>query len=152
MKFFLRKIGFLLVLGLLAATPWIIAEVERATTTNPHILMAREIATFPISVNVLNVFLRPESSDHLVVLLHIPKYPDWTGKDRENLKRFILQIVRGSRYTKIDIAIGWDYTAETMRAQGAWKCSELSTTSCEWLKPNAVIKPEFIKWPKEGRP
>ncbi len=153
MKFFLRKIAFLLLLGAAVATPWIIAEVERRTTSDPHILMAREIQQFPIpGVNVLNMFQNTNDLNHVITILHIPRYPDWTGKDRENLKRFILQIVRGTEYRTVDIVIGWDYNVEAMRAQGIWKCAELSTNSCEWEITNVSIKQEFIKWPKEGRP
>ena len=153
MKFFLLTQGFLLVLAALAATPWIIGEVERRTTVDPHIIMAREIQQFPIrGVNVISVFQNPNDANHVLTIMHIPSYSEWAGKDRENLKRYVLQIVRGTEYQKVDIIIGWDYNVEAMRAQGIWKCTELSTTSCEWELANSPIKSNFIKWPKQGRP
>ena len=153
MKYTIRKLGFLLLIAAAIATPWIITEVERRTTTDPHIIMAREIAEFPSGgINVVNVFQAVNDLDKVIVLLHIPDYPDWASKDRENLKRFVLNIVRGTRYQRVDVAIGWDYTAETLRVQGMWVCEGLFAADCEWSKTNIAIKPSFIKWPKEGRP
>lgn len=153
MKYTIRKLGLILVLVLLGAAPFAKAEYDRRTTTDPFILMAREIEDFsPGEVDVINVFQSANDLNQLVVLLNIPSMPDWPKTKPENLKRYVLQVIRGSRYNKVLIGIGWDYPAENLTVQGIYICTELKTDSCSWELTSTKILPDFVKWPGIGRP
>ncbi len=152
MKYTLRKLAMLLVVGLLIASPALYSAYERATTTDPFILIAREIEAYPAPVDVINVVVAPNDINELIVLLWIPDMPNWAATENENLKRYILQVIRGTKYTKVAIGIGWNYTIKTMRIDGIWICPELKTASCEWNTSTIKILDEFMVWPGIGRP
>ena len=153
MKYTIRKLAMLLVVGLLIASPALYSAYERATTKDPFILIAREIEAYPTpGVDVINVVVAPNDINELVVLLWIPDMPNWSTTENENLKRYILQVIRGTRYNKVAIGVGWNYTIKTMRIDGIWVCSELKTASCEWSTSTVRVSDEFLVWPGIGRP
>jgi hypothetical protein len=142
------------ILVALALAPFGIAAYRSANTTNPYILLAREIEAFsPGDVDVIYVFELPDDVRTLAVVAHIEKYPEWKDKKRENFKRFILQLARDEDYyTSLHIVLGWNYTPETMHIQGIIVCGELKVASCKWEQVNVPLSPEFIKWPGIGKP
>lgn len=156
-KFIVRKLVFVLALALLAASPILIHEYKMSVTTDPFILMAREIEAYEVSgVDVIDVDVPENSPELLRVLVQIEDWPKWSErKDRENFKRLVLQIARENGYESLAIHIGWGYPAKEIRVQGTVFCPELSIHVCEWQYPPGGpmrIPEEFIKWPGIGKP
>lgn len=153
MKYVIRKLGLLLVVGLLIASPAIYKAYDRATTKDPFILIARDIEAYPTpGVDVINVVAAPNDLNELIILIWLPDMPNWSATENENLKRYILQVLRGTRYTKVTIGIGWNYTIKTMRIDGVWQCTELKTASCTWDTSTVRVSDSFLVWPGIGRP
>ena len=155
MKYTIRKLLFLLVLGAMVATPFAYTEYKSLTTTDPFILMARDIRQFRKGgINVLTVQENPGLADGITTVLYIRDYPDWSVRqDHPNFNQHVLQAIAKYDYTGVVMAIGWDFPPDQFRVQGAWVCEELRRSSCTYESvPSIILKPEFIQWPKEGKP
>lgn len=155
MKYTLRKLGLVVFLALLVASPFLKVEYDRRTTTDPYILMAREIENWRLGeVDVIKMF-SPGPSDGVLTLVFIENFPTWSDNDRENFKRAVLHIVReNGTFKTMVIAMGWNYTPKTMRIQGIYACDELRAGSCTYdsVFPSIPVKPEDLMWVKIGRP
>lgn len=154
-KYTLRKLAFLVILATLVASPFGIAEYKSLTTTDPYILMAREIERYPIGgIDVLYVADNPRIPDSLSILVFIPEYSKWSErKDVSNFKRDVLGTIANYGYKAVGILVGWDFPPPRFRAQGLISCLELRKSSCIWEPiPSIEVDPEYVKWPGIGKP
>ncbi len=155
MKYTIRELGFLVFLALLIASPLIKMEYDKRTTTDPFILMAREIEDFLSGeVDVITVEEDQNLPNTLTVIVFIEEYPKWSQTAVENFKRYVLQVTREHDYDSLLIVYGWNYSAKKYRVQGTHLCLELKTKSCVWQSviPGVPIETDFIKWPGIGNP
>ena len=138
---------FLVVLVALAASPFLVAEYKSLNTTDPYILIAREVEAFELGgVDVLFVRGRPEKNPTGVeIFAYMPDYSEWSvRKDRVNFERHILRVI--SRY-------GFESVTVVMRVQGLIVCEELRQLSCTWSPvPSISLEDEFLQWPGIGNP
>lgn len=154
-KYTARKLVFILVLATLIATPFGIQAYLSATTTDPYILMAREIEQFEKGgVDVLNVEENRDVGDGVIILAYIESYPEWSlRQDQLNFNQHILRVIARYDFESASILIGWDFPPEDFRIQGAWVCEELRRGSCTWEKvASVIVRSEFIQWPGIGKP
>ena len=154
-KYLIRKLVFILLIVAIIASPFAYLEYKSQTTTDPYILMAREIEDFELGgVDVLALKDHPNIPNGLTLLTYIEDFPNWTvRKDQENFKRHVTDIVRDYDYDAVVIIVGWDYPPKQFRAQGAWVCLELRASACEWdFIPGQTVPQEFITWPGIGKP
>ncbi len=160
MKYTLRKLGFLVVLAALIATPFAVQKYKSLTTTDPYILMAREIESFERSdVDVLFIEKNPnpEFENRVAVFTYIEEYPSWSvRKDQVNFNQFVLQTIAKRDFEAVDIIIGWDFPPNppsAYRVQGLWTCPELRRSSCVWEQvPSIQLKSAYTVWAGMGKP
>lgn len=158
-KFLIRKLLFVVSLALLVYSPFGIAEYKSRTTTDPYILMARELEAFSLpGVDAIWVWDNPGVKNGLAMLVNIAPYPEWTSNQRENFTRYALEVTRGddrgaSEWVALELALGWDYPAESIRVQMVIICTDLRASSCYSQNvPGMTVIPQFIKWPGIGKP
>ncbi len=154
-KFLIRKLLFVTSLALLVYAPFGVADYKSRTTTDPYILMAREIEAFPKGgVDVLYVVDNDAVTNGILVVAYIEDYPDWSlRQDQPNFKRHVIQAVARYDFESVLILIGWDFPPEDFRVQGLFRCMELRRSSCEWEQvPSIRVRPDFVKWPGIGKP
>ena len=155
MKYTIRKLGFLLALVLMTAAPFMYQEYRSLTTTDPYILMARDIERFEKGgVDVLTIQENPELKNGITTVVYIKNYSEWSiRQDIPNFNRHVLRAIAKYSYTAAVIAVGWDFLPEDFRVQGVWICPELRRGSCEWEKvPSVQLDQKFVKWPGIGNP
>lgn len=155
MKYTIRKLLFLLALVSIVGAPFAYTEYKSITTTDPYILIAREMESYSKGgVDVLNVSDNPDRSDGIRMILFIQDYPDWSfRKDQQNLNQLALQAIGRYNFTSVVMFIGWDFKPNNYKVQGSWNCPEMRRQSCEWKAiPGIAIAEEFITWPGIGRP
>lgn len=158
MKYTLRRLGFLLILALLIASPFTIQAYQSATTTDPYILIAREIEGFEKGgVDVLSVEENTEVEDGVLIVTYIEDYPNWSlRRDQENFKSLVLQAISKKDFSAAVVAIGWDFPPippEAYRVQGIWVCGELRRNSCTWEQvPSTQLLPQYTVWAGIGKP
>ena len=156
MKYTIRKLVFILVLFALLASPFAVIEYRSLNTDDPFILMARDIEKGFQSgeVDVLAIFPFPEKPNILSFLVYIPNFSDWSDNIRENLKRYILDLTRGTDYDSIEIAIGWDFPPAQFRIQGLYICDKtFKSANCAWSGDLGLrVDTNFIEWPGIGNP
>lgn len=151
----LRKLGLILILVLAISAPWIVAEVKSRTTTDPFILMAREIEQYPIgNIDVLYLQEHPTKEGGITIVAFLPDYPDWSVRlERENFKRDVISTIMRYGYNSVGIIFGWDYPPPDFRVQGIISCLEPRASLCTYDPvPAQPIAPEFIPWPGIGNP
>lgn len=155
LKYTLRKLAFLVILVSLIASPFAIQEYKSLTTTDPFILMAREIERQPVgNIDVLYLQEHPDREKAITLVAFLPDYPDWTVRlERENFKRDVLSTIMGYGYNSIGIIFGWDYPPPKFQVQGIITCLEPRASLCTY-KPVAAqpIAPEYVSWPGIGNP
>ncbi len=155
-KFLIRKLLFVASLALLVYAPFGVADYKSRTTTDPYILMAREIEAFPKGgVDVLYVGDNDGAKNSILVVTYIEDYPDWSlRQDQPNFKRHVIQTVARYDFESVLILIGWDFPPDRdFRVQGLFSCMELRRSSCEWEQvPSIKLKDQYIKWPGIGKP
>lgn len=155
MKFLIRKLVFLGVLVSLVMAPFLISEYKSIHTTDPYILIAREVEAFELGgVDVLFVRDKPNDATGVEIFAYMPDYPDWSlRKDRVNFERHVLQAIIPYGFTKVIVVMGWDFPPEVMMIQGLIICEELRQLSCTWNPvPSVRLGDEFIQWPGIGNP
>ncbi len=155
MKYTIRKLLFLLSLVSIVATPFLVAEYRSLTTTDPFILIARDIENYDRGeVDVLYVVQNESDKTGIVLLAYIPNYPEWT--ERQGLPNFNQAVIRAiarQNFESVIIFIGWDFPPSEFRVQGTWSCPEMRRLACEWEKvPSVVVSEDFITWPGIGNP
>ena len=147
---------FLVVLVALAASPCLVAEYKSLNTTDPYILIAREVEAFELGgVDVLFVRGRPEKDPTGVeIFAYMPDYSEWSvRKDRVNFERHILRVISRYGFESVTVVMGWDFPPEEMRVQGIIVCEELRQLSCTWSPvPSVSLEDEFLQWPGIGNP
>jgi len=156
-KFLIRKISFVLVLAILVTTPFAVVRYKSLTTTDPYILMARQIEAFDEGdVDVVTTEDHPNLDNGLTVIVNIPDYTKWSERIKENFLRLVMDTARAYNYDDLVIVIGWGAPVETMLIQRAIKCVNLTVVranACsEEAVPGAKIPSEYIKWPGIGNP
>ena len=155
MKYTIRKILFVLALVSIVGAPFAYAKYQSITTTDPYILIARELEGYNKGgVDVLNVSDNPDRPKGIRMIIFIPDYPDWSfRKDQQNFNQLALQAIGRYDFTAVVMFIGWDFKPDNFKIQGSWTCPEMRRQSCEWLAvPGIGIGKEFILWPGIGRP
>lgn len=155
MKFLLRKLVFLVVLVALAASPFLVAEYKSLNTTDPYILIAREVEAFELGgVDVLFVQDKPGNDGGVDIFAYMPDFQEWSvRKDRANFERHVLQVIGRYGYERFTVVMGWDFPPEEMRIQGLIICPELRQSSCTFdVLPSVRLTDEFIQWPGIGNP
>ncbi len=154
MKFLIRKLIFIGILAALIAAPFAYTEFRSATTTDPFILIAREVEAYGQGVDVLSVTEHKSIDDTVVVVTFIPDYSSWSiHQDHANFNGAVLRIIARHGYIGTVIVIGWDFPPPEYRVQGAYVCLELRRVSCVWEKIASVeMLPEFTVWPGIGEP
>lgn len=158
-KYLVRKLLFVIALGLAIYAPIGVTAYQSRNTKDPYILMAREIERWEKKIDVVNVFDNTGVLDGLAVIVNIDPYPEWTPKVRENFTRHVLAVVRGGirgegrEWVALELALGWDYPSREIRVQMLIICTDLRASSCTSQKvAGFVIPPSFIKWPGIGNP
>lgn len=157
-KYTIRKLGFLLVLAALIASPFAVQVYKSATTTDPYILMARAIEGFEKgSVDVVTVEDHFDLVDHLVVVANIPDYDrQWSDRVKENFERHVVALARDNDYGNLFIVIGWGTPVETMLTQLQFLCTNLSVNREDMCVKTdlggAKTPKQYIKWPGIGNP
>ncbi len=154
MKFRIRKLIFLVILFSLVATPFAITEYQSRTTTDPYILVARELERGTKGVDVLGAEDHPNHGGVMTIIMYIKDFPDWSlRQDQPNFQRAVLQAIAKHGYIGALIVVGWDFPPPNYRVQGLWLCPELRRLSCEWeLVPAAEVPDKFMQWPGIGNP
>ena len=154
MKFRIRKLIFLVVLLSLVAAPIAYTEYQSLTTTDPYILVARELERGTPGVDVLAAEDHPDRQGVMTVIVYIEDYPKWTLRQGQpSFNRAVLQAVARQGYEGALIVIGWDFPPPNDRVQGLWTCPELRQLACEWETiPGQVIPDKFMMWPGIGNP
>lgn len=155
MKYTIRKLGFLVVLAVLVASPFIAQKYRSLTTTDPYILLAREIEAFPKGgVDVLNIIDHPQMANGVSVITYIPEFPKWSVRqDQENFKRWFTDAIRSAGWDQATLFVSWDYPPSDLKIQGGWLCDELRTDFCEWTYiPSQPIRPDYVIWEGIGNP
>lgn len=159
LKYTLRKLGFIVVLAALVASPFIVQKYNSLTTTDPYILMAREVEAF--SEGDADVLLvqddgRPQIVDGVIVILHIDDYFRWSDRIIENFNRHVMNAVRPHEYETLLIAIGWGAPADTTLIQREVTCTNIRVQRpdmCETTTvPGMRLPPNLIQWPGIGNP
>jgi len=154
MKYRIRKLIFLLVLASMVLIPMAYAEYESINTTDPFILIAREVEAYKKSVDVLGVEEHKQIRGRAVIFAHIPDFPDWSIRvEQENFKVAVIRAASRYGFDSVVIIIGWDFPPPDFRVQGVWECEELRRSSCVWIKiPSVVLDENFRPWPGIGNP
>jgi hypothetical protein len=154
MKFKIRKLIFLVVLFALVAAPFAYTEYRSSTTTDPYILVARELERGTPGVDVLGAEDHPNLNGLMTIVFYIKDFPDWSVRqDQPNFQRAVLQAVARQDYTGALIIIGWDFPPPDYRVQGLWLCPELRRLSCEWeMVLGRQIPDKYMQWPGIGNP
>ncbi len=153
-KYTLRKLVFLGVLAALVASPFIVAEYRSQTTTDPYILLAREIEAFEKDVDVLNIIDHPQMPNGVSIITYIPEFATWSVRqDQENFKRWFTDAVRSAEWDQASLFISWDYPPSNLKIQGGWVCEELRADFCKWTYiPSQPVHPDYVIWPGIGNP
>jgi len=154
-KYIIRKLVFIVTLGLLVYAPFGIAAYRSATTQDPYVLMAREIESLPIGgIDVLAVDGHKTNSDMVIIVIFVPEYPNWSErKDVENFKRDVIRIALDSDYSSVLILLGWDYPPPDYRVQGTILCEEPRADLCAWEYASGVsLNEQYTRWPGIGKP
>ncbi len=154
-KYTIRKLGFIVVLAALVASPFLVQAYESATTTDPFILMAREIEGFETGgVDVINLKDDPNVPNAITMLVNIEDFPNWSvRKDQHNFKNHVIRTIDRYDYEAVSIFLGWDWPAEDFHIQAVIVCPELRVSSCEWTYvPSTKVEPRYIEWPGIGNP
>ncbi len=158
-KYTIRKLGFLLVLAALVASPFAVQTYNSLTTIDPYILMAREVESF--SEGAVDVLLvqddgRPEIRDGVIVVLSIDDYFRWSERIVENFNRHVMNAVRPYEYERVLIAIGWGAPADSTLIQREVTCTNIRVSRpdmCSTISvPGMRLPPNLIKWPGIGKP
>ncbi len=154
MKFRIRKLIFLVVLAALASAPFLVAEHKSRTTTDPYILMAREVQGFRLRVNVLGIENHPNFEGVVTVFVYVRDFPDWTiRQDHPNFQTKVLQAAARQDFEGALILIGWDFPPPDYRVQALWMCEELRRQSCAWeAVPSITVPADKLPWPEARRP
>lgn len=154
-KYTVRKLVFILVLVILIASPFGYIEYRSLTTTDPFILIARELEGFEKGgIDILNVIEDKDVDRGLVIVAYIEDYPNWSVRqDQQNFNRAVLQAIGVHEFNAVTVFIGWDFPPEIYKIQGVWVCPELRRGACEWeMVPGITLRREFIVWPGIGKP
>ncbi len=155
LKYTLRKLAFLVVLAALIASPFAVQAYKSATTTDPYILMAREIEGFEKGgVDVLGIEDHQSIPGRIVLVSYIEDYSNWSVRqDQHNFTGAVLRAIARYDFESVLILIGWDFPPPDFRVQGLWSCEELRRTSCVWeIVPSVVVQEKYILWPGIGNP
>lgn len=157
-KYLIRKVLFVAALGLAIYAPIGVTAYQSRNTTDPYIIMARDIERWDKGIDVLKVWDNPGVLDGLAILVNIAPYPEWPSNTRENFTRYLLEVTRGgdrgeSEWTALEVAIGWDYPSEAVRVQMVIICTDLRATSCTSEQvAGFIVHPDLIDWPGIGNP
>lgn len=154
MKYRIRKLIFLAVLAAMAMAPFAYTEYESRTTTDPFILVAREVEGFGKGVDVLGAEAHRNIPNRLVLFMYIETFPEWDPrKDYPNFKVAVIQAAARYDFDSVLILIGWDFPPAVFRVQGLWQCEDLRRSSCVWQQvPSVVLTERFRPWPGIGNP
>ena len=156
-KYTIRKLGFVLILVALIVSPFGVQEYKSKTTTDPYILIAREIESFSSGdVDVLNVEDSPTVEESVAVFIFIDDYSRWSSRIIENFNRHVTEIVRDYEYDEVVMIIGWGAPVEQMLIQRVIKCTNLRVLRSDMcgteVVPGSRLSSEFIKWRGIGEP
>ncbi len=154
-KYTIRKLGFIVFLAVLVYSPFGVAEYKSRTTTDPFILMAREIERQPIgNIDVLYLQEHPTREGAITLVAFLPDYPDWNDRlERENFKRDVISTVMGYGYNQVGITIGWDYPPPDFQVQGLIACEEPRASLCKYSPiPAQRVDPKYVVWAGIGNP
>ncbi len=156
-KYTLRKLGFILILAALVASPFAVQAYKSVTTTDPYVLMAREIEAFSAGdVDVVAVEPNASLEDGIVVILFIDDYLRWSERITENLNRHVMGVVREREYDEVLMVLGWGAPVEAFLVQQEIECTNLRVLRpgmCTTISvPGQKLPSSFIKWPGIGNP
>lgn len=156
-KYTLRKLGFILVLVALISSPFAVQAYKSITTTDPHVLIAREIEAFSAgAVDVVAVEQNAVLEDGIVVILFIDDYLRWSERIIENLNRHVMEVVRDREYDEVLMVLGWGAPVEAFLVQREIECTNLRVFRSEMCTtisvPGQKLPSSFIKWPGIGNP
>lgn len=158
LKYTLRKLGFLLVLAALIASPFAVQAYKSATTTDPYILMAREVEAFSSNeIDVINV------DDHSglentvrVLVITIDDYSKWPERIQENFRRHVMETVREYGYENLHLFLARKFPSKEIVIYQMLTCTNLRVMRAEMCVADTsvmeLLLPQYIKWPGIGNP
>ncbi len=154
-KYLVRKLLFVIALGLAIYAPIGVTAYQSRTTDDPHILMARYLEQLPIGgIDVLNLIDDDKRGVQLLVMVYIEDFPNWTiRQEQENFKRDVVAMTSDNGYDSVLVFVGWDYPPPGYRIQGIWNCQALRASECEWEpQPSVLVDSKHVKWAGIGKP